>query len=212
MQEDKPSTETKSEEASTRDKILAAACTEFAEHGLDGARVDRIAERAGVNKAMLYYHFQSKEKLYEIIIKSFFEQAANQLKMRTSEGRSVADYLLGAAETHVQMSRKIPEFRKIFLRELASPREEVLEWIAEAILRSGVPQRGREQLQEAVASGQFRRIDMRQAMLSFITMSLGYLLLAPVMDKIFGIEDHHSFVEQRKHAVVDLFLNGVLVK
>ena len=41
------------------DAILAAAALEFAERGFAGARVDRIARRARVNKAMLYYHFKS---------------------------------------------------------------------------------------------------------------------------------------------------------
>jgi AcrR family transcriptional regulator len=50
------------------EKVLAAALKEFAEHGFDGARVDRIAKNAKVNKAMIYYHFKSKEALYERIL------------------------------------------------------------------------------------------------------------------------------------------------
>jgi AcrR family transcriptional regulator len=48
----------------TRGRILAAATAEFARHGLGGARVDRIAERAGANKRMLYYYFKDKEGLF----------------------------------------------------------------------------------------------------------------------------------------------------
>ena len=48
----------------TRQKILAAATVEFARHGLGGARVDRIARRAGANKRMLYYYFGDKDKLF----------------------------------------------------------------------------------------------------------------------------------------------------
>src|ERR1700749_2273472 len=48
----------------SRDRILDAALTEFAAHGLAGARTERIAVAAGVNKALLYYYFESKEKLY----------------------------------------------------------------------------------------------------------------------------------------------------
>jgi len=47
------------------EKVLAAALKEFAEYGFDGARVDRIAKNA---KAMIYYHFKSKEALYERIL------------------------------------------------------------------------------------------------------------------------------------------------
>jgi len=54
----------------TRRKILEAAELEFAEKGYDGSRVDEISRRAGVNKALLYYHFSSKEILLEELIKA----------------------------------------------------------------------------------------------------------------------------------------------
>ncbi|MEA2532746.1 MAG: hypothetical protein QOJ93_557, partial [Actinomycetota bacterium] len=45
----------------TKELLLAAASEEFAEHGLAGARIDRIAERAGANKRLLYRYFGDKE-------------------------------------------------------------------------------------------------------------------------------------------------------
>ncbi|MFN2644581.1 MAG: TetR family transcriptional regulator [Burkholderiales bacterium] len=48
----------------TRQKILDAATDEFARYGLGGARVDRIAARAGINKRMLYYYFRNKDNLF----------------------------------------------------------------------------------------------------------------------------------------------------
>ena len=53
-----------------RARILAAALEEFARHGLGGARVDRIAERAGANKRMLYYYFGNKEDLFLAVLES----------------------------------------------------------------------------------------------------------------------------------------------
>src|ERR1700721_1258665 len=48
----------------TRARILDAATREFSANGLAGARTERIAEAAGVNKALLYYYFRNKEALY----------------------------------------------------------------------------------------------------------------------------------------------------
>src|SRR5206468_2856222 len=53
----------------TREKILAAAFTEFAGHGLAGARVDRIARSAGINKRMLYHYFGAKESLFRHVLR-----------------------------------------------------------------------------------------------------------------------------------------------
>ena len=52
----------------TKRDILVAAREEFVEHGLDGARVDRIAERAGANKRMLYHYVGNKEALYARVL------------------------------------------------------------------------------------------------------------------------------------------------
>jgi AcrR family transcriptional regulator len=51
----------------TKQKILAAATSEFAAYGFAGARVDRIAERAGYNKQLIYAYFGSKEGLFEVV-------------------------------------------------------------------------------------------------------------------------------------------------
>lgn len=67
----RPSKVTRSAEAS-RAKILDAARFEFVTHGLSGARVDRIAERAGVNKNLIYHYFGSKDDLYLQILETIY--------------------------------------------------------------------------------------------------------------------------------------------
>ncbi|CAA9552910.1 MAG: Transcriptional regulator, AcrR family [uncultured Thermomicrobiales bacterium] len=52
------------ETIATRDRIMSAAIAEFAAFGIAGARVDRIAREARVNKSLIYHHYQSKEQLF----------------------------------------------------------------------------------------------------------------------------------------------------
>ncbi len=63
------------------DRILAIGALEFASRGYAGARVDRIARRARVNKAMLYYHFGSKQGLYRALLRQVFSKAAGRLQV-----------------------------------------------------------------------------------------------------------------------------------
>ncbi len=75
--------------APTPDRILEAAIEEFVEHGLAGARVDRIAERAGANKQLLYRHFGSKDGLFDAAVRAMVERF-NQIRRTlppTLEGR-----------------------------------------------------------------------------------------------------------------------------
>jgi AcrR family transcriptional regulator len=53
-------------------RILKAAVAEFARHGLGGARVDRIAARAGANKRMLYYYFGNKDDLFLAVLEDSY--------------------------------------------------------------------------------------------------------------------------------------------
>ncbi|HEY2688320.1 MAG TPA: TetR family transcriptional regulator [Streptosporangiaceae bacterium] len=55
--------------AATKELLLAAATEEFAEHGLAGARIDRIAERAGANKRLLYVYFGDKDQLFDAVLR-----------------------------------------------------------------------------------------------------------------------------------------------
>ena len=55
-------------------RILEAAKQEFAAHGLAGARVDRIAAKAGANKRMLYYHVGNKDDLYLAVLEGAYEK------------------------------------------------------------------------------------------------------------------------------------------
>src|ERR1035441_1948603 len=70
-----PSTRSQSERADqTKSRILAAAIREFSLNGLAGARTEQISEAAGVNKALLYYYFKSKESLYAAALESAVEE------------------------------------------------------------------------------------------------------------------------------------------
>jgi AcrR family transcriptional regulator len=104
---------------STRDRLLAIALQEFAERGFAGAKVDRIARRARVNKAMLYYHFRSKAGLYLTILRDEFaalgEAAATARAPHLPADEQLDQFIDAIA--HEAASR--PYFPAIWLREIA---------------------------------------------------------------------------------------------
>ena len=74
--------------AASKERILDAALQEFAASGLGGARVDRIAEAADINKAMIFYYFESKENLYkEVISRALYDimPQAQKILLSSSE-------------------------------------------------------------------------------------------------------------------------------
>jgi AcrR family transcriptional regulator len=83
----------------SRDAILAAARDEFAEHGLGGARVERIAERAALNKRLIYYYFENKDSLFRAVLEDTY------LNIREAEKRLHLTDL-----TPAEAVRKLTEF------------------------------------------------------------------------------------------------------
>ncbi len=90
--------------AETRARILDAALGEFSTHGLAGARTDRIANSAGVNKALLYYYFESKENLY---------LAALEMISAKIRDRTLAVFLLEASPGERVLRSALEHFDRI---------------------------------------------------------------------------------------------------
>jgi TetR/AcrR family transcriptional regulator len=106
------------EPAPTREALLAAATEAFAAHGFDGARVDRIAAAAGVNKAMISYHFGGKAGLHRAILEASLGALAARLAHLRRE-RLPADARLRAfVEAFVETVESQPFLPQMLLREV----------------------------------------------------------------------------------------------
>ena len=196
----------------SKEKILAAGLQEFAEHGLAGARVDQIAGRAGVNKAMIYYHFASKDNLYREVIRQNIITQLLSMRRHLEEGGDLPGLFAGASDTYYQLFSKQPQMVKIMLRELTNIEGEVSSEIINSIKGSKLPVQIMKIMSDGVEKGKLRDVDVLQAWVSFVSMNLGYILLSPFINRILDITDIEKFMAERKSAVVDLFLNGVLAK
>src|SRR5215472_13039111 len=102
----------------SRQAILRAASAEFAAHGLAGARIDAIAETAGVNKALLYYYFHDKEALYGEVIDDFFARLQRRVMTVFDSPVSAGERLLRYAREHFNCIAESPHYARLFLGEL----------------------------------------------------------------------------------------------
>ncbi len=98
-------------EVTTADAILDAVTEVFAEKGYNGARVDELAEAAGVNKATLYYQIGDKEALYHAVLERDFRRTADKIESA----------MLDSDDCEEQIRRFIMEFATVIAdkRELA---------------------------------------------------------------------------------------------
>ncbi|MGA2780774.1 MAG: TetR/AcrR family transcriptional regulator [Smithella sp.] len=104
----------------TAEKILTAARAVFAENGYNGAHVDEIAERAGVNKATLYYQIGDKDTLYANVIHQVLGNTAKNIAGAVAKADHPEEKLKAYIHYIANTVDKNPELPPIMMREIAS--------------------------------------------------------------------------------------------
>jgi AcrR family transcriptional regulator len=101
----------------SRQRILDAARSEFSEKGFDGARVDDIARRAEVNKALIYYYFKSKDELLQELLRQFLGERRSIRDSTVDHDSTSRDYPDRSAEFDVQFLFERRDILRIALME-----------------------------------------------------------------------------------------------
>ena len=171
----------------TRKRILEAAIAEFTEKGLDGARVDEIAARAGANKRMLYAYFGAKDELWLAALEAVYAA------MRAEESRLVVE--------HLPPEEGIAELVRFKLRYTATHPEVVALLTSENLHRARYLRRSTQVqalyspalavlaalLRRGAAEGRFRDgVDPVQLYISLTALSHFYLANGHTLSVIFG--------------------------
>ena len=103
----------------SEDKIIQAALKEFSTFGFAGARVDAIAEKAKVNKAMIYYHFKSKEKLYEKLLSDVTANVFKHIEEAAHVEGKPLDVFYAVINRYIQLFKSLDKnIPPILLREI----------------------------------------------------------------------------------------------
>ena len=164
------------------DRILAAAAHEFAARGYAGARVDRIARRARVNKAMLYYHFGSKQQLYRALLRATFAEAAGVLAAIAASPGAPGDKLDGAVAALATFVVTHSFFPAIMLREVAEGGAHLDPATLAAF--AAVPGTFSAIVEGGVSAGEFRSMHPLTAYFTAIAPILMFVASSPVRKRL----------------------------
>ena len=194
----------------TRATILKAAERIYAECGLAGARTDAIAAAAGVNKALLYYYFKSKEGLYQAIVGTQLQQFQQQAREVLSTKGPAGPVLLRYVSYHFDFIGTHPHFPRI-LQRMMMENDPALERM---IRDHSVPLTKllMSVLERGMRSGEFRRLDKGHTIVSIAGLAAHYFNVAPALRLITGQEPYSKANLATRKAEVLNFIRYALFR
>jgi TetR/AcrR family transcriptional regulator len=192
----------------TRMSILESAERIFAEVGLAGARIDAIAAAAGVNKAMLYYYYKSKEGLYRAVLQSNVEEFHRLGEDVLSGPGSAGVVVLRYVNYHFDFIGARPYYARLFQRLIMAGDRSV----DRIIKKHFVPlsQRLVALIERGVRTGEFRALDPRHTAISLVALTVFYFNAAPMAQKIGNIDVFDPVQQARRKEEVLKFIRFAL--
>jgi TetR/AcrR family transcriptional regulator len=163
--------------AGTRDDLVEAGATVFAERGFDGATAEVIAARAGTTKAMINYHFRSKQGLYEAILDATFTELARRFDAVRAGGGTAPEQLRAFVAAFAHAAANQPTFPAIMIREALTGGAHLPDPVARRI--AGVIGVVRGIVEQGVREGTFRSVDPLLTHIGFVGSLLFFFATAP---------------------------------
>jgi TetR/AcrR family transcriptional regulator len=199
----------------TEIKILDAAKEVFQQKGLTGARMQEIADKAGINKALLHYYYRTKDKLFEKVFDLAFSVFIPKIRdIVLSADKSVFEKIEFFVENYINLLYKHPYIPGFVINEL-NRNPQILVNIFEKNVQfkeMNLFEKFDAQLRSEAEKGIIRSIDARNLMTTVIGMCIFPIVARPIIQGIMFNNDkkeYDVFLSQRKKFVTEFIINAI---
>jgi TetR/AcrR family transcriptional regulator len=199
---------------STEEKILKAAISVFTTKGRDGARVHEIAKAAGVNKALIFYHFRSKEKLFTLVIEKMIKSFIASLSKVSDNNDDFKSFLSTFIDSFIVIiERNIKSVNFIFWELKRNPGLiDIIKNKSADILNLNFYEFLRLRLENAYKSGEIRQVDPVQFFLNLFSLCGYNFFIFDIFKKGFnitGTQTREILFKKRKNEIFRLLWNDI---
>jgi len=198
----------------SRRNILDAALREFAAHGFEGARVDRIARMAEVNKAMIFYYFSSKQGLYSTVLREALMDFVPRVEAVLEEARDPATLFASLPSLYIRYFSHRREVIQMIIREMIHFPQRIAPIVRDFFPRHPrSPSRMiRQTLTDWHRRGLISESDPAHFIFNIIPLCLFPIIARPMVEAILGasIPDEDKFLEERIRSITRLLERGML--
>ncbi|MFC2169870.1 TetR/AcrR family transcriptional regulator [Acidobacteriota bacterium] len=197
----------------SKERILDSALMEFAVHGFSGARMDRIARKAKINKAMIFYYFSSKKKLYSEILRQALLKIFIPISGIIDGAADAKMFLENVPRIYIRFFSENQELFRMVAFDLVSDVP-----VVPQIIKAFVSEKYDEgpglifkKIREWYKSGQITEADPVQFILNIVSLSFLSFIGRPIIEAVFNVNTaQESFYTKRANSVVNLLERGVL--
>ena len=195
---------------STEEKILTAAKKVFVRSGMTGARMQDIADEAGINKAMLHYYFRNKEKLFEVIFREAAAKLFPKLNLVFESDLSLFEKIERFTVQYIDVILENPYLPLFVLNEINRDPEAFLShiWQRENMPR---PEKFLDQIEREIKKGNIKRISPLQLLLNLISLCIFPFMARPMFQIHLGVDDlqFRNLMQQRKTEVPRFIIDAI---
>lgn len=196
----------------TREKIFTAASEVFEEKGYAAARMQEIADRAGINKALLHYYFATKDQLFMTVFHVLLRKMFEKIISIFAEDLSFREKIRRFLDEHIEFLIKNPKLPLFLLNEISrnpSLSEGLKETIKYGQLRDLIYEKHAKELK----GYGIKKNDMPQLMVTIVSMSVfpcaARDMLTLMMPQMDDNRKFNSFMRERKEFATDFVITAL---
>ena len=193
----------------TETSILKAAKTIFLHKGMDGARMQEIADEAGINKSMLHYYFRGKELLFKAVFMDAFSTLAPQLNEILNADSSICDKIKSFSHNYITFIIDHPYLPNFILQEMNRNNE----FVNNLISKNHFPsiKKFKLQVEKKVDDGTLRPIKAEHLFINIMALNIFPFVASPLLKKVLDTSNSQfkNLIEERKTEVAAFIINSI---
>lgn len=181
----------------------------FKKKGFAGARMQEIADEAGINKAMLHYCFKNKQSLFEAVFMKAFSQLAPQVNLIFSSNESIFDKIRQFTHSYITFVNEHPFLPQFIIQEMNNNPEFVIQFLNNANRPN--PSLMIAQIEQEIAAGIIKPMPPKQLLMDIFSLTVFPFAAQTMVKGMFHISEteFNQMMEERKTSIAELIINSI---
>lgn len=201
----------KKKDTTSESLILNAAKSIFIKKGMDGARMQEIADEAGINKALLHYYFRNKQQLFDAVFMNAFSLLAPQLNSILNDDSTIEEKIIKFTSNYISFMSKHPYLPSFVIQEINRNPEFIIN-LKEKPQFPNIT-KFKSQVETEVRNGVLKNIEAEQLFINILSMCIFPFMGKPLIKVFLNSDDAHfnQIMENRKTEVSSFIINSIKV-